>query len=70
MKRVNIAVSQGDLPDFKKIVSKCREAGLKVEQELDTIGIIGGTVEESKIDEIRGIVGVESVEEDREVKGI
>jgi Peptidase inhibitor I9 len=64
-KKFNISVS--DPSKFSAVLSRCRKAGLKVTQELDVLGVISGSADESKAEKIRQIPGVASVEEDRDV---
>lgn len=66
-KRFNISVESTEKPEFSRVVEQCRKAGLKVEQELDAIGVITGITEASRADRLREIPGVTGVEEDREM---
>jgi hypothetical protein len=62
---VNLAVS--DNADFARVLARARDAGLRVTQSLDGLGVISGTIERTRVPMLARIPGV-SVEEDREVR--
>jgi methylmalonyl-CoA mutase cobalamin-binding subunit len=59
---VLISVDQEHLPRMKQIVERCRAAGLDVDQALDQIGAITGSIDPGKIDHLSKVAGVASVE--------
>jgi hypothetical protein len=65
MPRVNIAIEPKG-KGFRSTVTHLREAGLKVEQELETLGIVTGTVSEKDRAKISRVTGVSGVEDEGE----
>jgi hypothetical protein len=50
------------------VVARAKQAGMKVDQQLDDVGIIGGTIEADKLADLRAVEGVAEVERSREVR--
>ncbi|NYT86366.1 hypothetical protein [Pollutimonas harenae] len=50
---------------YAEVVEGCRRAGMAVERELVAIGIIAGTIEVSRVQELYKIAGVRDVEPSR-----
>lgn len=63
---VNIVIDEGHLGQFQQIVERCEQAGLRVADRLETIGVVTGTIDSSQLPQIRRIAGV-IVEEAREI---
>jgi len=55
---------------FPAIVENCRRAGLTVENELVSIGVIIGRIEEGRMAALAHIEGVSAVEPQRAQRGI
>jgi UDP-N-acetylmuramate-alanine ligase len=70
MPKVNLSVSVDDkhLDNFDEIVKKIKKAGMKVEQKLDSLGIITGSIDSSKVDALREVDGVLHVEEQKKIQ--
>jgi hypothetical protein len=68
MSRVSVSLSVSDdrIDQFPDVVDRARAAGLDVWQELDLIGVVSGTIEEERLEELRRIPGVAAVEPERE----
>ena len=62
--RVQVLVSVDDehLPKMRQVVERCKAAGLDVEQALDQIGAITGSVEPGRIGDLSKVAGVVNVE--------
>lgn len=61
---VNLSVDRRE--DFRKIVGKARDLGLKVTASLDGIGVASGRIDRDRLPQLRRLPGV-TVEEDRSV---
>lgn len=60
--QVSISVADGFLDRFADVVKRIEQAGLKVDQQLDTIGVITGSIDSdniAKLDQVEGIAAVE-----------
>jgi hypothetical protein len=70
MAKVRLSVSVGDshLKDIDKIAKAAIKVGMKVEQRLEGIGVLTGSIEANKVAGLRKITGVSGVEEERTVK--
>jgi len=62
--KVNVSVDQSQLDRFAEIVERVRRAGLKVDQQLDTIGVVTGSIDSRKVARLRKVEGVAAVEAD------
>lgn len=62
--RVQVLISVDDehLPKMRQVVERCKAAGLDVEQSLDQIGTITGSVAPGKIGALSKVAGVANVE--------
>jgi hypothetical protein len=60
--QVSISVSDEFLDRFADVVKRIEQAGLTVDQQLDTIGVITGSIDSDnihKLDQVEGIAAVE-----------
>ena len=64
--KLSISVDDEHLDKMSEVVKRIKKAGLKVEAQLESLGIITGSVDSDKQDSIRNIKGVASVEEDKD----
>lgn len=64
---VSIIIEQTCLIHFAEIVESCKAAGLEVQREMTTVGVISGTIEASRITVLGQIRGVSHVEQARDV---
>jgi hypothetical protein len=62
-KRIPVRIALEEGQDIKSIVNQLRSAGLKIEQVMDQVGAISGSVDSNALQKIRKIKGVASVEE-------
>lgn len=67
MPRVNltILVNTSWLNRFPQVVDNCRQAGMTIERELNTVGVIAGSIEEAGVSMLEQIEGVHTVEPER-----
>ena len=67
MSKVNLTVSVADeyLKDFSDIVARCRKAGMNIENEMKSIGVITGSIDEAALDKLGRLKGVSQVEPER-----
>ncbi len=68
MAEVSVTVSVADdaTDRFGRVVERLREAGLNVEQELEGINVVTGTVDAERIESLGEVEDVSHVEEARE----
>jgi hypothetical protein len=59
---VTIAVSDAHVERMPTVVAALQQAGVSVEQTLDTVGAIVGSVDEANVDALSRVTGVDSVE--------
>lgn len=62
--KLSVLVEDDHLPKFSDVVKRVKQAGMKVENELETIGIITGSVDEAKVTGLKAIKGVAQVEQE------
>jgi hypothetical protein len=63
--QVSLTISDTHRQCVGDVVKAVRAAGMRVEQRLDEIGVLIGTIDENKLDGLRRVAGVDSVEADR-----
>lgn len=64
---VSLIVEETYLVHFPEIVESCKAAGMDVQRQMTTVGVISGTIEASRVKVLAQIQGVHHVEESREV---
>lgn len=66
-KKVQVLVSVDDqhLPKMGKVVERLKAAGLDVQQSMEAIGTVTGSVELAKLTRLKRVPGVSSVEQDQ-----
>jgi UDP-N-acetylmuramate-alanine ligase len=66
--KVNLLVSVDDehLDRFSEVVKGLEDAGMDVEQELEETGVITGSIDSEKVEQLRKVEGVSHVEESRQ----
>lgn len=62
-KKLLVSVADDALADFAAVVRDCEHAGLTVEETMDAIGVITGTIDAAKLDGLRQVRGVRDVED-------
>ena len=64
MAEVNVSVSVDDASAdrFSETVQRLKDAGLQVEQELEEIGVVSGSIDSEKEGSLRQVEGVSHVE--------
>ena len=60
--RVTIAVADDHLDRLSAVITRLRDAGVNVEQTLDSVGAIVGSVDETNVAALSEVAGVGSVE--------
>lgn len=65
MERVNIAVADDYLDHFDEVVSNAARAGLRVERELEELGIVSGVIESTRITRLYRVRGIATVDAER-----
>lgn len=60
--KVNVSVDETHLDRFVEVVQRVRRAGLKVDQELDVIGVVTGSIDSEKVGKLSEVEGVAAVD--------
>jgi len=63
--RLTILVHETWLDRYLDVVERCRQAGMKVEKELATLGAITGCIEQDRLATLTDVEGVSAVEPQR-----
>ncbi|AFZ05132.1 hypothetical protein Osc7112_0536 [Oscillatoria nigro-viridis PCC 7112] len=70
VQHIIVTVDDRNISVIPSIVAALESAGMKVEQVLPVIGIVTGEVSQSKLEELKSVPGVASVEIDRQMRAI
>ncbi|MEG4147441.1 hypothetical protein [Microcoleus sp. Pol12B5] len=70
VQRIIVTVDDQNISVIQSVVTALESAGMKVEQVLAITGIITGEVSQSKLEGLKSVPGVASVEIDREMQAI
>jgi hypothetical protein len=70
VQRIIVTVDDQNISVIQSVVTALESAGMKVEQVLAVTGIITGEVSQSKLEGLKSVPGVASVEIDREMQAI
>lgn len=65
---VNIAIAENHLDRFSEVVRRLKKAGLVINQEMEAIGTVSGSIEGTKLADIEQVEGVSFVERAREIR--
>ncbi len=67
MPKVSVLISVADdhLDRFSEVVKGVEDVGMEVEQRMEDLGVLTGTIDSEKIEPLRGVAGVSHVEESR-----
>jgi hypothetical protein len=66
---LSVLVRETHLSRFAEIVESCRNAGMIVQRESSSVGVISGTIDSSDVAKLRHIDGLQQIEPDRSVQG-
>lgn len=65
---VSVSVAEGSMNRFSEVARRLKDAGLDVEQELEEIGVVTGSIDPQKAESLREIEGVAHVERSQEFR--
>ena len=70
MPKVSLLVSVDDehLDRFSEVVKRAEAAGMEVEQKMEDLGVLAGSIDPEKFEQLRQVEGVSHVEESRQVR--
>lgn len=63
--KVSISIDDAHLDQMREISQNLQAVGLQVEQTLQTLGIISGSIDSTQVDRLSQVEGVQHVEPDR-----
>ena len=66
--RVNVAIDEKYRGRFSQVVDRMKQAGLKVDQELEDAGVVTGSIDADKLVELERVEGVTAAERSREIR--
>lgn len=66
---LSVLVQETHLSRFAEIVESCRNAGMVVQREMSSVGVISGTIDSSDVAKLRHIDGLQQIEPERPVRG-
>jgi hypothetical protein len=62
---LSVLVQEAHLNRFAEIVQSCRNAGMVVQREMSSVGVISGTIDSSDVPKLRHIDGLQQIEPSR-----
>ena len=62
-KKFLVSIADDALADFATVVRNCEQAGLRVEETMDAIGVITGSIDPANLEGLKQVRGVRDVEE-------
>jgi hypothetical protein len=65
--KLSVSVDDTHLECFSDVVRACTDAGMDVEHQMETVGVISGKIDETKLESLRRVGGVAAVEPERTV---
>lgn len=63
--QLSVSVEEAYLSRYAEVVEDCRKAGMLVERQMATVGIIAGTIDTARVQDLYKIAGVRDVEPSR-----
>ncbi len=66
--RLSIVLEEGHLPKFNEVVRSLKKAGMTVENQLQSTGIVTGSVDEKKIKQLQKVNGVAQIEREHSLQ--
>jgi hypothetical protein len=66
--RLTLSISDSHLKDIGGVAKAATKAGMKVEQRLESLGVLTGSIDAHKVERLHKIPGVSHVEEERKVQ--
>jgi UDP-N-acetylmuramate-alanine ligase len=60
-----ISVADDHLDRFSEVVKDVEDVGMEVEQRMEDLGVLAGTIDSEKVEPLRRVAGVSHVEESR-----
>lgn len=65
MTRITVTVADSHLASTGDVANQLRQKGMAVDSELDALGIITGTVDDSRLSDLNSVAGVKAINEER-----
>jgi hypothetical protein len=65
--RLSVSVSDSHVKQLGKVAKAAAKAGMKVEQQLEGLGVFTGVIDPKKVDQLRKVDGISHVEQERAV---
>ena len=66
MENVNVDVADDCMDRFPEVVKAVKKVGLKVEEELELLGMVSGSIYSAKLEKLSKVPGVATVEPSHE----
>ena len=62
---VNVSIADDHLDRFPDVVQRMKEAGLRVSQQMEAVGVVSGSIDPTKLSDLKQVEGVAAVERSR-----
>jgi hypothetical protein len=62
--KLSVVIRDSHLPKFSEVVKNLKKAGMTVENQLKTTGIVTGSVDEKNLKDLKSVSGVAEVEKE------
>ena len=63
--KLTLSVDEAYLGRYAEVVENCRRAGMLVERQMVSLGIIVGSIDVSKMQDVHKVAGVRDIEPER-----
>ena len=63
-----VSINDEHLDRFSEVVKDIENAGMEVEQKMEDLGVLTGSIDSEKVEPLRRVEGVSHVEESRRVE--
>jgi hypothetical protein len=68
IEKVTVAVADDYQDRFSEVVERSKKAGLDVDQQLQTVGVVTGSIDADKVKDLEQVEGVAAVESARRIQ--
>ena len=62
---VNVSIADDHVDRFPDVVQGMKEAGLRVSQQMEAVGVVSGSIDPAKLSDLKQVEGVAAVERSR-----
>ena len=66
--RVNVSIAEDYRNRFPEVIDRVKKAGLNVEEELEEIGVVTGSIDPARLADLERVEGVAAAEVGRQIR--